>query len=60
MKKTTAINIMVEAETKKRLKEKARALNLTLTAYIEKVALEPVCFLDQNVKLIIKSLNMSM
>ena len=60
MKKTTPINIMVEAETKKRLLEKAKALNLTLTAYIEKIALEPVCFLDSNVRLILKSLNLNM
>ncbi len=58
MKKTTQINLMVEPEVKKKLLDKAKALNLTLTAYIEKIALEPVCFLDSNVKIILESLNL--
>jgi hypothetical protein len=56
--KTTPINIMVEAETKKKLLEKAKALNLSLTSYIEKIANEPVCFIDSNVQAILHSLNL--
>jgi len=58
MKKTAQINLMVEPETKKKLLLKSKALNLTLTGYIEKVANEPVCFLDENVKLILQSLKL--
>lgn len=58
MKKTAQINLMVEPETKKRLLDKAKALNLTLTGYIEKIALEPVCFLDSNVRIILESLKL--
>jgi len=58
MKKTTQINLMVEPEIKKRLIDKSKALGLTLTAYFEKVAKEPVCFLDANVKIILESLKL--
>jgi hypothetical protein len=58
MKKTSQINLMVEPEIKKRLIEKAKALNLTLTAYVEKIAQEPVCFLDSNVRTILESLKL--
>lgn len=58
MKKTAQINLMVEPETKRKLLEKAKALNLSLTSYIEKVGLEPVCFLDSNVKTILSALNL--
>jgi len=59
MKKTSAINLMVSPEVKSKLQNKARALNLTLTSYIEKVALEPVCFLDENVKQILSALKLN-
>lgn len=49
-KKTASINIMVEPEIKKHLKEKAAALNLDLTGYIEKIAKEDLIFMDANVK----------
>lgn len=58
MKKTSQINIMVEPDCKKRLLDKAKALNLTLTGYIEKIASEPVVFLDSNVRMILESLNL--
>ena len=58
MKKTAQINIMVSPETKKQLKQKAVALNLTLTSYIEKVANEPVAFLDENVKALFSAIQL--
>ena len=58
MKKTAQINIMVEPQTKQRLQDKAKALSLTLTSYFEKIANEPVCFLDSNVKMILESLKL--
>ena len=60
MKKTTAINIMVESEIKKKLLEKARALGLSLTGYIEKIAREPVIFTDENAKLLLRTLDLRM
>ena len=50
MRKSTPINVMVESEIKKKLLYKAKVLGLTLTGYIEKIANEPVIFLDENVK----------
>ena len=58
MKKTAQVNLMITSENKKRLLEKAKALNLTLTGYFEKIAQEPVCFLDNNVRLILESLKL--
>ena len=48
--KTTAINLMVEPETKKKLKDKATEMGLTLTAFFEKIAKEDLCFIDENFK----------
>jgi len=56
MKKTTPLNLMLEKETKKKIKEKADKLGLSLTGYIEKIANEPVVFLDANVKSLMKML----
>jgi len=50
MKKTSAINLMVEPEIKKKLKAKAEDTGLTLTAFIEKIAREEIVFLDSNFK----------
>ena len=58
MKKTASINIMVEPEVKKILQEKAKALGLSLTQYIEKLGSEPIIFADENVKLLLKTLNL--
>jgi len=58
MKKTSQINLMVEPQIKQRLLQKSKALGLTLTSYIEKIANEPVCFMDSNVKLILESLKL--
>lgn len=56
--KTAPINIMVEPNTKKKLIEKANALGLSLTAYVEKIGEEPIVFLDNNAKLILKALEL--
>jgi hypothetical protein len=57
-KKTAQINLMVEQEVKRKLLEKSKILNLSLTGYFEKIALEPVCFMDENVKTILQALNL--
>jgi hypothetical protein len=59
MKKTSQINIMVEPQVKQKLLEKSKSLNLTLTGYVEKIALEPVCFLDENVKQVLSALKLN-
>ena len=51
---------MVESEIKKKLLEKARALGLSLTGYIEKIAREPVIFTDENAKLLLRTLDLRM
>lgn len=50
MKKTSAINLMVEPDIKKKLKQKAEDTGLTLTAFFEKIANEELVFLDKNFK----------
>lgn len=50
MKKTSHINILVEPDVKRKILEKATALNLSITKYFEKVAKEDIIFLDENVK----------
>ncbi len=59
MKKTEPISLMVTPTTKKRLLEKAKALGLTLTGYLEKVSSEPVIFLDSNSRLLLESLKLN-
>jgi antitoxin component of RelBE/YafQ-DinJ toxin-antitoxin module len=49
-KKTASINIMVQEELKKKLKEKSEQMGLSITQFIEKIALEDIVFLDQNFK----------
>lgn len=56
MKKTAEIKAMVEPETKKRLTDKAKALGLSTTQYIEKIANEPIIFLGANEKLLLQAL----
>ncbi len=58
-RKNTAINIMVTATTKRKLLEKAKALGLSVTSYIEKVSNESVIFLDSNSKLLLESLKLN-
>ena len=58
MRKNTSINLMVSPETKTKLLEKSKSLGLSLTTYFEKIASEPVVFLDSNVKTILESLKL--
>jgi len=51
---------MVEPDTKKKLLEKAKELNLTLTGFLEKVALEEIIFCDKNLKRAFKVMDLSM
>ncbi len=60
MKKTAPINIMLEPEIKKRLLNKAKELGLSLTAFIEKVACEPIIFLDANSRRLLEALKLNM
>jgi hypothetical protein len=60
MKKTAPINILVEPDIKKKLQEKARALNINLTQYIEKIGKEPVVFIDENFKAMFKAMSLNM
>jgi len=48
--KTAEIKVMVSPEIKAKLKAKADELGLSITNFIEKIANEPICFLDSNVK----------
>ena len=54
-KKTAVINIRIAPELKKRLKDKAKQQNLDLTSYIQKVATEPVIFLDNETLAILRA-----
>lgn len=56
MKKTAEIKVMVEIEVKKKLKAKADEVGLSMTGFIEKVAVEPIVFMDKNVKTFIDSM----
>ena len=58
MKKTAHLNVMIEPEIKQKLFQKAKDLGLTLTGYLEKIAREPVCFLDVNVRSLLEALNL--
>ena len=48
--KTAPINCMIEEQLKENLQKKAKALGLTLTAYLEKIAREPIIFIDSNLR----------
>ena len=58
--KNSAINLMVSADVKKKLKVKADELGLTLTSFFEKIALEEIIFLDRNVKKVAELFKISM
>ena len=49
---------MVSIEVKKKLQQKSKDLGISLTQYIEKLGLEPIIFADENVKLLLKTLNL--
>jgi len=55
-KKTNSLHLRISSDLKRRLKEKAENLGLKLTNYIEKIANEPIIFMDDNVKRLIKNL----
>ena len=57
-RKTASIKVMVIPDIKKKLKEKAEGLGLTLTSYIEKVAREPIIFLDLNSRTLLSALKL--
>lgn len=56
MNKTSEIKVMVTPETKRKFKEKAEEAELSLTAFIEKIAREPLIFLDKNSLTLLKAL----
>lgn len=58
MRKTAEIKAIVEPDTKKQIKLKAEELGLSLTAFIEKVAHEPIVFLDKNTKALLQALQL--
>jgi hypothetical protein len=57
-KKTAPINILVEVETKKKLKDKADQMGISITQFIEKIAQEDIVFLDANFKRVAKLFNL--
>jgi len=59
MRKTAFINVAVEPEVKKKLKEKARELGLSLTCYLEKIATERIIFIDKNIRNLMAMLKFS-
>ncbi len=56
------IKVYLESEEIKKLKLKAEALNFkgkgAISHYISKIANEPICFIDENVRNFIKVLNL--
>lgn len=53
MTKTGRIEIRLSPEDKRKLQYKADELGLSITELIEKIANEPIIFMDANVKQII-------
>jgi len=54
--KTSEIKAMVEPKVKKKFVDKAKEMNLSITGFIEKVAEEPIVFMDANVKKVLFAL----
>jgi len=54
--KTYSIKAMVDKETYDNFINKCKDLGISMTLFIEKVANEPVVFLDKNAKLLLKNL----
>lgn len=50
MKKTNSLHLRISTQAKTNLENKAKNLGLNLTNYIEKVANEPVVFIDDNIQ----------
>lgn len=59
MKKTAEIKAIVEPETKTSFRKKAEQQGLSITAFIEKIAREPIVFLDRNVKALLEALRLN-
>lgn len=57
--KNSPISLRVHPEIKKKLKNKSEQLGLTLTGFLEKIANEPIVFLDQNTKTLIEALRLN-
>lgn len=53
-----AVKIYLDSETKKKLMQKARETGFTgrgaLTRFVEKIAAEDICFLDDNLRKMLK------
>jgi len=56
VKKT--IKIYLEENDLKLLKEKTGTSRGSISHYIQKIAREPVCFLDENAKVLLKALDL--
>ena len=56
MKKTESIKAIVEPDIKKKFKDKAIELGLSVTGFIEKIAREPIVFMDKNVQTFIDNM----
>ncbi len=50
MKKTASLHLRISEKSKSNLEKKAKNLGLNATTYIEKVANNPVIFVDENIK----------
>lgn len=56
MKKNNSLHLRIATSDKEKLKIKAKNLGLNPTQYIEKVAREPIIFMDKNIKKFMKKL----
>lgn len=56
------LNLYLEREDIKKLIKKANESGFTgkgaISRYVEKIAREPICFLDDNVKALLRSINL--
>jgi len=55
--KNHEIKVMIERETKEKFVAKCKQANLSMTGFIEKIANEPVIFLDSNSKALIEAIS---
>lgn len=57
MKKNSSLHLRIATQSKANLENKAKNLGLNLTSYVEKVANEPVIFIDGNIEQFLKKIN---
>ncbi len=57
MKKNDSLHLRISTKSKENLKKKAENLGISLTSYVEKIANEPVIFIDGNVENLLKKMN---